>query len=126
MFIHHIHITDLLALGQISKKIYPHIYLVALDILPVQASSVPCERVFSSSKETCTARRSRLSPGLLEVLQILKYLYKQERLDFGMDWVSKEEDLLWVPPVTTGDIRELLSQSRIDDLVDPPNASRRD
>jgi hypothetical protein len=47
-----------------------------MDILPIQASSVPCERIFSSSKETMTARRSRISPHLMEQLQILKFSAK--------------------------------------------------
>ena len=39
------------------------------DDKPAQASSVPCERLFSSGKETCTARRNRLQPHLMEALQ---------------------------------------------------------
>ncbi|TFY59666.1 hypothetical protein EVJ58_g5639 [Rhodofomes roseus] len=34
-------------------------------------------------KETDTLRRNRLSPEVMEALQILKYLYKQERLNFA-------------------------------------------
>jgi len=37
---------------------------------------VPCERVFSSSKETTTPRRSKLHPHLIEALQVLKFGYK--------------------------------------------------
>jgi hypothetical protein len=37
---------------------------------------VPCERVFSASKETARARRSRLKPLIMEALQILKYQAK--------------------------------------------------
>jgi len=79
-------------------------FRVALDILPVQASAVACERVFSSSKETVTSRRSRLSPALMEVLQILKFIYRQERLDFSSDWISKEHI-----SVGTEQARELMS-----------------
>ena len=43
-----------------------------MDVLPVQASSVPCEHLFSSGKETCTARRNRIQPKLMEALQALK------------------------------------------------------
>ncbi len=50
-----------------------------MDILPIQAFSVPCKRVFSSSKETITARRNALSPHLVEALQLLKYATKQGR-----------------------------------------------
>lgn len=62
-----------------------------MDILPIQASSVPCERVFSSSKETITARRNSLSPQLVEALQLLKFSTKQGRgMNFTQGW-DKEE-----------------------------------
>jgi hypothetical protein len=67
-----------------------------MDILPIQASAVPCERVFSSSKETVTARRSRISPELMEGLQLLKYSIRQGRgLNFtdGMDWGQELQEL---------------------------------
>jgi hypothetical protein len=67
-----------------------------MDILPIQASSVPCERVFSSSKETITARRNSLSPRLVEALQLLKYATKQGRgLNFieGLGRVAEVEEL---------------------------------
>ena len=44
-----------------------------MDILPIQASSVPYERVFFSSKETTTLRRNKLHPQLVEALQVLKF-----------------------------------------------------
>jgi hypothetical protein len=59
-----------------------------MDVLPAQASSVPSERVFSSSKETCTARRASLSPPVLEALQVLKFSYKQDRLNFTEDLIA--------------------------------------
>lgn len=43
-----------------------------MDVLPTQASSVPCERLFLSGKETYTARRNRIQPKLMEALQALK------------------------------------------------------
>jgi hypothetical protein len=63
-----------------------------MDIIPIQASSVPCERVFSSGKATMAPRRSRISPKLMEALQILKFSIRKGRpLMFteGMSW--KEE-----------------------------------
>jgi hypothetical protein len=63
-----------------------------MDILPIQASSVPCERVFSSSKETTTARRNKLHPSLVEALQVLKYGRKHSRgLSFTEGLDEKEE-----------------------------------
>src|SRR5271156_1150734 len=63
-----------------------------MDIIPIQASSVPCEWVFSSGKATMAPRRSRISPKLMEALQILKFSIRKGRpLKFteGMGW--KEE-----------------------------------
>ena len=48
-----------------------------MDILPIQATAVPCERVFSSGKETMTPRRNRITPDLMEQLQMLKFSIKR-------------------------------------------------
>jgi hypothetical protein len=64
-----------------------------MDILPIQASSVPCERVFSSSKETITARRNALSPRLVEALQLLKYATKQGRGISFIEGLEAAEEL---------------------------------
>ena len=61
-----------------------------MDYLPIQATSVPCERVFSSAKETDTAKRNRISPVLMEALQLLKFLLKKERLNFTRGWSTPE------------------------------------
>lgn len=58
-----------------------------MDYLPIQASAVPCERVFSSSAETDTKRRNRIGPTLMEALQMLKFQQKKKRLDFTRGWV---------------------------------------
>jgi hypothetical protein len=60
-----------------------------MDYLPVQATSVPCEHVFSSAGETDTKKRNRLSPLLMEALQILKFIYKKERLNFGTAFIPE-------------------------------------
>jgi hypothetical protein len=65
-----------------------------MDYLPVQASAVPCERVFSSSAETDTKKRNRIKPELMEALQILKFALKKERLNFTSDLLTAEKDLL--------------------------------
>jgi len=61
-----------------------------MDHLPVQATSVPCERVFSSAKDTDTAKRNRISPALMEALQLLKSSLKKERLNFMSGWRTSE------------------------------------
>ena len=62
-----------------------------MDYLPMQATSVPCECMFSSAKETDTAKRNRMSPVLMEALQILKFYLKKERLNFTAGWETSEE-----------------------------------
>jgi hypothetical protein len=52
----------------------------------IQASSVPCERVFSSAKETDTLKRNRIHPLLMEVLQTLKFSLKKEQFNFTSGW----------------------------------------
>jgi hypothetical protein len=77
-----------------------------MDFLPIQASSVPCERVFSSSAETDTKKRNRLKPEFMEALQILKYSLKKKRLSFTEGLVSSEDSLSGVSPSIKG--RDLL------------------
>ncbi|KIJ22728.1 hypothetical protein M422DRAFT_105692, partial [Sphaerobolus stellatus SS14] len=59
---------------------YPRLFRMAMDYLPAQGSSVPAERVFSSSAETDTRRRNRLSPHLMEQVQMLKFMLRKARL----------------------------------------------
>ena len=67
---------------QVNRETFPTIFKIALDYLPIQASSVPCERAFSSSAEMDTKKRNQIQPDLMEALQLLKYGYKQNRLHF--------------------------------------------
>ena len=66
---------------------------MALDYLPIQASSVPYERAFSSSIKTNTSRRNRISPMLMEVLQMLKYSINNKQMDFTSDLLTLEAEL---------------------------------
>jgi hypothetical protein len=78
--------TSLLDFWQMFKLTFPTFYLIALDFLPIQASSVPSERVFSSSAEMDTARRNRIKPELMEALQMLKHSIKKDRMSFTEGW----------------------------------------
>jgi len=64
-----------------------------MDYLPIQASSVPCERAFSSSAETDTAQRNRISPVLMEALQMLKHTFNSSSIDFTADLLTAESEL---------------------------------
>ncbi|KAF8993035.1 hypothetical protein BDZ89DRAFT_909044, partial [Hymenopellis radicata] len=51
---------------------WPTIARMAVDILPAQATSVSCERMFSSSGETASSLRARLGSVKFEELQLMK------------------------------------------------------
>ena len=65
-----------------------------MDYLPIQASSILCECVFSSSSETDTKRRNQISPLTMEALQMLKFHLKKRRLSFTQGWVISEKEML--------------------------------
>jgi hypothetical protein len=58
-----------------------------------------------------------LSAAMLKVLQILKYIYKQERLDLTSHWIAKEEDYS-IEIATEAAIQELVSSAKTDELLD--------
>jgi len=68
--------------------------MMAMDHLPIQASSVPCEHVFLSSAETDTKKRNRLNPLTMEALQMLKFHLKKSRLDFTKGWLTLEKQMV--------------------------------
>ncbi|KAF9525796.1 hypothetical protein CPB83DRAFT_514406 [Crepidotus variabilis] len=87
-----------------------------MDVLPAQASAVPCERVFSSSKETCTVRRSNIDAPLFERLQILKFSIKNDRLNFVDNLIAKPEDYTISGPLTQAAIEELKKTNDLEEL----------
>jgi hypothetical protein len=89
-----------------------------MDYLPIQATSVPCERVFSSAKETDTAKRNKLDPILMEILQMLKFSLKKEHLNFMAGWSTSEAALSDVS--TVPDLNSLFvgdAEAVIDDIL---------
>ena len=65
-----------------------------MDYLPIQASSVPCECVFLLAAETNTKKRNRITPALMEALQMLKFLLKKQLLNFTSSWKTSESAML--------------------------------
>ena len=78
---------------QLNESTLPTFFEIFLDFIPIQASAVPSERVFSSSAETDTKKQNRINPVLMEALQMLKFALKQSRLDFTKGWITPESML---------------------------------
>ncbi|CAE6365245.1 unnamed protein product [Rhizoctonia solani] len=72
---------DIVEFWKAHRRVFPLLYQVAMDILPVQASSVSSERAFSSAKLTCTREQNRISVEHMEELQVLKHSLHQRRAD---------------------------------------------
>jgi len=104
---------------QVNQAEFPTLFRIALDYLPIQASSVPCERVFSSAKETDTTKRNRIHPVLMEALQTLKFSLKKDRLNFTGGWKTEPGNMKG-----TGSTKDFLArlltgdrQATTDDLL---------
>ena len=84
------------------------IFHIAMDYLLVQASAMPCERVFSSSAETDTKKRNCIKPELMEVLQILEFALKKEHLNFSSHLILSKQALTITEAPATDALTELL------------------
>jgi len=70
---------------------YPTLARIALDVLPSQASSVPCERVFSGSKQIASDRRACLGTAVFEELVIMGSTWRPELHDMAA-WSSMQTE----------------------------------
>ena len=79
-------------LCQDHAALFPTLAQIALDILPCQASSVPCERLFSASKQTADLRRASLGAKRFEELQIMKFAWRKKVSDLAArNWAQVEQ-----------------------------------
>jgi hAT family C-terminal dimerisation region len=69
--------------------LYPTLRRIALDYLACQASSVPCERLFSAGGEVATKRRARLGAVRFEELQMMKFAWRNNIGDLAA-WNSSQ------------------------------------
>ena len=83
---------------------FPTLARIALDVLPAQASSVPCERLFSGSKQIATDRRACLGPAVFEELVIMKSAWGPDLYDMAA-WNAAQMD-----EVSSFDFQEILEE----------------
>ena len=89
---------------------------MAMDYLPILASAVLCEWVFSSSAETDTKKRNCVSPLLMEALQMVKFYLKKERLNFTKTWMTDQKEMMEDKPEE--DLLDKLLKDNSDDAMD--------
>ena len=74
---------------ELPNNCVPTLARIALDILPIPASSVPCERLFSAAKEVADDFHSCLGSKKFEELQIMKFAWRNTVPDLAA-WNSNE------------------------------------
>ncbi|KAG2342255.1 hypothetical protein BDR05DRAFT_976640 [Suillus weaverae] len=92
------HTTDIVHFWEQKEHTFPLLFCVPMDVLPAQASSVPSDN---------------LSPAILEALQVLKFTYKQDCLNFTEDLVANEQDYMISGPVTSRAVDELMAAGNL-------------
>jgi len=106
---------------QLSESTQPTFFGMSLNFIPIQASAVPSECVFSSSTETDTKKRNRINPVLMEALQMLKFAFTQSRLNFTEGWVTPQSMLQDKEPDSVKDLLSdllgLNSEDAIDEII---------
>ena len=106
---------------------YPVWALLARDFLSIMASSVSSERAFSSAGITISKRRNRLKADIVEALQCLKCLIKQDLLFQDTDDPSVAAEIMGErqPDVQDDsgwdDLVEDLEDDEVDDDSDEVN-----
>ncbi|KAF8141790.1 hypothetical protein EV363DRAFT_1151016, partial [Boletus edulis] len=72
--------------------------------------------VFSSSAETNMKKRNRISPLLMEALQMLKFARKQDYINFTDGWITSQKDMLCVQPEGET-LLQLIAGNQFDDVM---------
>ncbi|EDR13320.1 uncharacterized protein LACBIDRAFT_309052 [Laccaria bicolor S238N-H82] len=89
--------SDMVSYWNIKDNVYLLLFPVTMDVLPTQASAVPCE-------------------WLLEVLQVLKFSHKKNQLSFVDDLIAREEDYTISGQITEAAFDELYKAGKIEEL----------
>ncbi len=84
---------------------------MALDILPIPASSVAVERLFSRAKQVSTDRRSRIGADLFEWMECLSHHWRPTIVDYAKVNSSNVEEI---------ELDDFVTYYEVDELWDDP------
>jgi len=80
---------------EVGQKLYPTLYVVALDYLSIPATSCDCERAFSSGRRTVNDDRNRLAGATIEALQLQKNWLRNQAVESHLidlqRYITREE-----------------------------------
>ena len=76
---------------QNNAKLFPMLACIALDVLPSQASSVPCEWLFLGTKQIAVDRRARLGTAIHKELVVMGSAWVPDIYDIAA-WTSSQEE----------------------------------
>ena len=76
---------------QNNAKLFPMLACIALDVLPSQASSVPCEWLFLGTKQIAVDRRARLGTAVFEELVVMGSAWGPDIYNMAA-WTSSQEE----------------------------------
>jgi hAT family C-terminal dimerisation region len=90
------HVLVFIVTPQNNATLYPTLARIALDVLPSQASSVPCERLFSGTKQIAVDRRARLGTAVFEELVVMGSAWGADIYDMAAWTGSQEEEVDYI------------------------------
>ena len=76
---------------QNNVKLFPMLACIVLDVLPSQASSVPCERLFLGAKQIAIDHRAHLGTAVFEELVVMGSAWGPDIYDMAA-WSSSQEE----------------------------------
>ena len=94
--------TNIVNWWQDHAALFPTLIRIALNILPCHVSSVPCERLFSASKQTADLHQLSLGAKRFEKLQIIKFAWHKKIVN------NAEQNWMQVEKVELGEYSEFL------------------
>ena len=72
---------------------YPTLARMALDILPIPASSVSSERLFSRARQVSTDRRTQLGADVFEAIEALHFNWSRSLVDYARVNSARSEEV---------------------------------
>ena len=98
--------------------LYPTLGRIALNFILAQALSVPCEWLFSGTKQIADERRSRLGPIVFEELAIMNSAWGPELYDKAAWNASQVEEVMDFEELLTEDVDCLAWDKKLDFNMD--------